>query len=106
MFRQLMSLEIKLCREHDELLLQTVLMRTHEVILCKMNRQLIIILIILRYPRRSLADKALLVSLPAVNIELIITIVPRLENIANWMAVESTLVNGTGIIVSFPVMLM
>jgi hypothetical protein len=73
-----MSLEIDLRIKSNELLLQTLPLLTHEVILAKMLKQRLVIEVILRLTTpQTITDKAPLMLIPTMNIQLIIPIEPH-----------------------------
>ena len=78
MLTQLMRLQVNLGRENDKLLLQASRFPTDEVILREMSKQRIVVEKVLRCSSIGLtADMTLLVTISAMNIQLIITIESR-----------------------------
>jgi len=78
MLLQLMRLKINLGIKSNKLLLQTLPLITHKVILPKVLIKRLVVEIILRLTTpRAITDKAPLMLIPAMNIQLIITIKPH-----------------------------
>jgi len=103
MFLQLMRLQIHLGRESNELLFQARLLLTRKVIFPHMRKQRLIIEIVLRLTSMQLVtNKAPLMLLPAMHIQLILTIKPQSTERTQRMALEPRLIDRTGIVVSFP----
>jgi hypothetical protein len=101
-FLQLVGFQVDFCIEDNEFLLQTWRIRTHEMILPVMQRQTVIVNIVLRLTASPIANKAPFMFLPTMNIQLIIPVEPLSAESAFWMAFETTLINSPGIIIAFP----
>jgi len=104
---ELMCLEIHLGRKDDEFLLQALSIHTHEMILLKMVLERIVVDVIMRIPAiRSVAEEASLMLLPTMHIKLVIPVEPLPTEAAQWMALETTLVDCSWIIISLRHMLL
>jgi hypothetical protein len=99
---QLMSLQVHLVFENDELLLQAFLVWAEEVIFSEMNFQRIVIDIVLLRPSTiaSIADMTSLVLIPAVCIELVVSIESLATKAAFRMTLESSLIFRARIVVA------
>jgi hypothetical protein len=97
-----MGFQIDFRIKDNELLLQTWRIRTHEMILPVMQRQTVIVNIVLRLTASPIANKAPFMFLPTMNIQLIISVESLSAKSAFWVALETALVDGPGIIITFP----
>jgi hypothetical protein len=78
MLLQLMCLEINFGIKSNKFLLQTFPLITHKVVLPKMRIQRLVIEVVLRLATtRAITDKAPLMLIPTMNIQLIFTIKPQ-----------------------------
>lgn len=104
---QLMCLEIHLGIEYNELLFQTFLVRTHEMILAEMELKSIVVEIVLRLSSTvpSITYVAALVSVATMCVELVVTIEALSAETALGVALETGLVYCTGVVVAVLLML-
>jgi hypothetical protein len=99
---QLVGLEIHLGLEHDELLLEALAVQTEEMVLLKMLLERVVILVVVRLPRVApVTDKAPLVLVPAMVVELVGVVEARAAEAAQWVSLETGLVNGSRLVVAF-----
>lgn len=98
---QLMSFEIHLTFKNNKFLLQAFLIQTEKVIFLKVVLEGIIVNVVLMAAiiRLSVTYVTSLVLVPTVGIQLIITVEAFATEFTFGVAFETTLVNGTGVII-------
>lgn len=97
-----MSLEVHFRIEHNELLLQALPIRTHEVILPEMLFQRIVIDIVLLLPApfSAIADVAALVLVATMRVQLIVSVEALTTESTFRMSLKAALVDRTRVIVA------
>jgi hypothetical protein len=102
-----MCLDIHFRIEHDEFLVQALLIRTKEMIFLEVQFQRVVVDKVLLLPAfiATIADMAPLVLLPAMYVQLIIPIEPLSTESAFWVSLESTLIDSPWVIVTELLML-
>lgn len=97
-----MTLQIHLRLEHDELLIQALLVQTQVVVFLKMvlERGVIDVVLLLAMSGLSIADVASLMLVTAVCIQFVISVESLATETAFRVTSETALVNGTGDVVS------
>lgn len=99
----LMCLEVHLRIKYCKLLVQTFAIRTQEMIFSKVLLQVVVIAEILRLftaVTLAIADVTTFMLLSAVSIQFVVPIEPVSTESTFWMALETTLVNGSWVVVS------
>lgn len=102
MLFQLMSLQVHLGLEHHKLLVQTLLIKTEEVVFLEMTLKgrVINVVLLLTIVGTAVTDMAAFVLLTTMGIKLIITIEPLPTETAFGMSFETALVDGTRLVIA------
>src|SRR4051812_47190624 len=102
MLSQLMRLQVHLGSKHNELLLQASRLPTNPMILREMREQGIIVEEVLRSPSIALTtDVTLLMTIPAMDIQLIIAVESCPAERTQRMAFEPALIHRARVVIPF-----
>lgn len=103
MFRQLVSLQIKLRPKDDKFLLQAFPVVAKEVVFPEMLLQGVVVEVVVRLPRVfAIAKEATLVFMPTVLVQFIIIVKALAAEPAEGMSLKSRLVKSSWLVVALP----